>query len=819
MEARSVSQTLGVVAVASVAAGPVQAIVPQERSRKVLRSRKPLFRLLLSVAMVGPVCLCHPIASAQGSENSGWMTGSGQGPFPSAHAACTAYFYSWAGNYWQAGLSWPWYAPPSFTSPTVASCRYWAPMFTEPQAFAGAFYQGTCPAGQFPQARGGCGSVDADRNAGASCVATPNPINIGTGNKYWAEADWRSQGASRFAFQRYYNAQIVRDVIALAANWTHTYTRWIEPIGSTQAFIYRPNGRRLTATLTDATVVNGRQRWATNPVASEQLVKTLDAGNTAIGWELRDPARGEIESYDVIGRLRTIQSPSGYTQTVVFSDGTAGPNGGFVLDASGNPTAAVLPAGLLIRIADSYNRALRFGYDRQSRMTQLVDLQGNAYRYSFDLQRNLTSVAYPDARSRSYLYNETSNIGTTSLPNALTGVIDERGHRLSTHRFDSQGRATSSKWWTDASQSLAVQSFNLDFASSPNTTVTDALGATRTYSFSNIAGLVRLTSQSQPGGAGCGPSSAALSYDANGNVSSRTDFNGSKVCYATDLSRNLETRRVEGVAAGADCATALSSPPTGSRVISTQWHPDWRLETRSAEPNRITTIVYNGQGASCAPSTVLVDGKPPAVVCSRSEQATTDATGALGFGAGLTGTARTWTYTYTTYGRVLTATDPNGKTTTTTYYADDDPDLGRRGNVATLTNAANHVTRLTAYNLHGQPTQIVDPNGLVTDLTYDLRLRLTSRKVGTELTTFTYDPRGLLTNVALPDGASLTYSYDAAHRLVAIADQQGSRIDYTLDAMGNRITERATDNGGTLVRNIQRSIDALNRVQQMVGSN
>ena len=127
---------------------------------------------------------------------------------------------------------------------------------------------------------------------------------------------------------------------------------------------------------------------------------------------------------------------------------------------------------------------------------------------------------------------------------------------------------------------------------------------------------------------------------------------------------------------------------------------------------------------------MLVDGKPPAVVCSRSEQATTDATGALGFGAGLTGTARTWTYTYTTYGRVLTATDPNGKTTTTTYYPDDDPDMGRRGNVATVTNAANHVTRITAYNLHGQPTQIVDPNGLVTDLTYDLRMRLTSRKVG-----------------------------------------------------------------------------------------
>jgi YD repeat-containing protein len=221
----------------------------------------------------------------------------------------------------------------------------------------------------------------------------------------------------------------------------------------------------------------------------------------------------------------------------------------------------------------------------------------------------------------------------------------------------------------------------------------------------------------------------------------------------------------------------------------------------------------------CAPSTVLVDGKPPAVVCSRVEQATTDETGAAGFAATASGTARTWSYTYTTFGRPLTATDPNGKTTQYTYYADDDPDLGRRGNVATVTNPAGHLTRYTSYNLHGQVTQVVDPNGLTTDLAYDARLRLTSRKVGNELTSFVYDPRGLLARVSLPDGASVVYGYDAAHRLTGIEDHKGNRVVYTLDAMGNRVGEQMTDPGGALVRNIQRSIDALNRVQQQVGGN
>ncbi len=389
----------------------------------------------------------------------------------------------------------------------------------------------------------------------------------------------------------------------------------------------------------------------------------------------------------------------------------------------------------------------------------------------------------------------------------LTGITDESGQRFSTYTYSGKNAKSTER---------AGSKFRYEFTDvrPGQTTVKDPLGTLRTYTFVGVGGLNRLQWVSP----WCPTCIQYATYDTNGNQTARNDFNNKAACYVYDLSRNVETKRVEGVSGTGSCPTALTSPPTGSRVISTQWHPDWRLETRIAEPNKITTITYNGQGATCAPSTVLVDGKPPAVVCSRSEQATTDATGALGFIAGLTGTARTWTYTYTTYGRVLTATDPNGKTTATTYYPDDDPDMGRRGNVATVTNAANHVTRVTAYNLHGQPTQIVDPNGLVTDLTYDLRMRLTSRKVGSELTTFTYDPRGLLTNVALPDGASLTYTYDAAHRLIAIADHQGSRVDYTLDAMGNRISERASDNGGTLVKNIQRSIDALNRVQQVTGA-
>ena len=411
---------------------------------------------------------------------------------------------------------------------------------------------------------------------------------------------------------------------------------------------------------------------------------------------------------------------------------------------------------------------------------------------------NLTAVAFPDGRTRQFHYAESDRIvipsGSTALwtLDLLTGITDEHGRRFSYYTYNYDARVLSSEFVGGV--------FRHAFASIPGregTAVTDPLLTVRNYfTYQN-----RVSQVTQPAGAGSGPCAQDIFYDyQTGLPTEQRNFNGNLTCTRYDLVRRIPTSRLEGrtgaIAIGFCSASAFTSPPAGARVISTQWHPDWRLETRIAEPKKLTTITYNGQGATCAPSTVLVDGKPPAVVCTRTEQATTDETGAAGFAATVTGTARTWRYTYTTYGRVLTATDPNNRTTTTSYHPDNDADLGKRGNVASITNAANHTTYITDYNPHGQPTRIVDPNGVVTVLTYDPRMRLTSRAVGNEATVFGYDPVGQMTSVTLPDGARLTYTYDAAHRLTAINDHKGNRIDYTLDAMGNRITEKTKDPGG-----------------------
>lgn len=479
-------------------------------------------------------------------------------------------------------------------------------------------------------------------------------------------------------------------------------------------------------------------------------------------------------------------------------------------------------------------------------MATMTDPSGNVYRYAYDLSGNLKTVTYPDDTpadltnnpKKTYIYGsdtgELTNTATVSQPHALTGIIDENGVRFATYKYDANGKAISTE------HAGSVEKYSLSYAADGSyTDVTDPLNSVRRTHFTTILGVVKPTGSSQPAGSGCAAASSAVTYDANGNVASKTDFNAHKTCYSYDLNRNLETARVEGLLSMADCATnlATASLPANTRKISQQWHPDYRLATQTAEPKRRVIDVYNGQPdplngnaiANCAAGAPLVDGKPIAVLCKHSEQATTDATGALGFAATATGLPRTTTYTYNGFGQVVTENGPRtdvNDTVTTTYYPITDATIGNRGNIKDITNAIGQKTTYNSYDGNGRPLQITTPNGVVTTLTYTPRGWLkvlttrdaanTSTRVAT--TSYSYDNTGLLKTVTPPDTSVLTYGYDAAHRLTSITDSLGNKVTYTLDNIGNRVAEKAIDPGNVLRRNITRVYDALNRLQSVTGA-
>jgi YD repeat-containing protein len=211
----------------------------------------------------------------------------------------------------------------------------------------------------------------------------------------------------------------------------------------------------------------------------------------------------------------------------------------------------------------------------------------------------------------------------------------------------------------------------------------------------------------------------------------------------------------------------------------------WRQPSLITEPSRTTAFAYDGDtGTTCGGAT--------GSLCSKTITDTTVTPNVT----------RIWTYTYDSYGRMLTAKGPRRDVNSTTAYTYYTCTTGSQcGQLNTVTDPVGNVTTYNSYNAHGQPTQITDPNGIVTTLAYDLRLRLTDRCSngslpacsGGELTHFDYYATGLLKKVTLPDSSYILYTYDNAHRLTQISDEAGNSIQYTLDNMGNRTAEKTYD--------------------------
>jgi YD repeat-containing protein len=553
-------------------------------------------------------------------------------------------------------------------------------------------------------------------------------------------------------------------------------------------------------------------------------------------WWLTDFDEQTIEAYDSLGRLAvhsyfdgsglavTYESPSSVRPTQIQS--STGVTLSLTHNSSGVETIG-LPGGRQIRIgylpqsiptlaySEPYVSSVIFEDDtsRTFAYTAALVAPGVAVSARSLNDRLIFRAGGPPTGSEAHADHQFLLQGR--VPLNLESVFDELDRRFARFEYDEKGRATLSE------HAEGVNRYRFSHTTF-RTDVTEPLGATRSFNFQTVNGRNLLSSVYRQA-PGLPLLALQTHYDTFGNVSRTLRAqNPITNCMSSDPQIGREVARVEGLPYATTCPANLATYPPSANTIErktlTEWHTNWRLPTRIAEPKKITTIVYTGSAVNCVPSTILVGGRTPAVACSRTEQATSDESGALGFNATPVGMPRTWSYTYTTFGRVLTAADPNNKTTVFSYYPADDPDVGKRGNIATIANAANHVTQITEYSPRGQPTRIVDPNGLVTVLDYNPRMRLTSRTVGNEATVFGYDPVGQMTSVNLPDGARLTYTYDAAHRLTAINDHKGNRIDYTLDAMGNRIGEQMKDPGGVLVSNIARVIDALNRVQQVTGS-
>lgn len=643
-----------------------------------------------------------------------------------------------------------------------------------------------------PGGGSGSGSGASGNANGSSCaeaMGSPkvgDPIDAGTGSYYLQEDDYTA--SYWLTFRRFYNSSGAVAPANLGFRWRHSFDRSLRLIGTPVATIImlRPDGKQETFTKSGSA-------WATDlPV--DQLAEIRDGQGVLTGYSVFIGGSRETETYDSTGKLIQVLGQDGQGITLTYS----------------TTTSTYYPRlGLLKTVTDAKGRKLTFYYDSSARLNSITLPDNKTLNYYYvTASSNLAQVTYPDSNYRLYGFNEAAYIGQTSLPNAMTGIQDENGARYETITYDDAGRATSSTF------AGGVGATRIAYSADGSASVTYPLGNTVKIGMSSVAGLARVSSMDAPCSPDCGQRWKSRTYDSRGFPATYVDFKGvtTQVTY-DQYGLLLQTVEAVGTSDQRTTTTVWDNQlrrPLSRRVLDSQGHAV-----------ASTGWAYNTMGQVLA----YCEIDPGAV-------------SAAGYICSNTGTApegvRRTTYTYCTAvdavqcplaGLMLSATGPRtdiAQTTTYQYYLTDGTQW-QHGDLKSVTNALGQVITFAAYDKSGRPTRTVDPNGVITDLTYKSRGWLLSRTVRANangsasakdaVTQYGYSNAGNVTTVTDPDNVTATYGYDSAHRLTQIRNGNGEYVNFTLDAAGNRIKEQvANANNGVVTRSLTRSYNTLGQL-------
>jgi RHS repeat-associated protein len=324
--------------------------------------------------------------------------------------------------------------------------------------------------------------------------------------------------------------------------------------------------------------------------------------------------------------------------------------------------------------------------------------------------------------------------------------------------------------------------------------VTDPTGATRVFTLNvqqnNLVSSIR-------GGGSC-PSCGnprlgdlTFTYDANGNLATRTDSLGNTTTTTYDPVFNH----------------VLSSTDPLSNVTSFTYDAHGNQITRTDANGNTSSFTHNSYGLLTAFKDAL--GRKTAFSYDGVGDliAITDPLG------------NTNSFGYDAVSRRVQFLDPLGRKNATSYDALD--------RVVTTTNTQGNQAQFT-YDQVSNQLSATDENGQTTSYVFDAMSRLTTRtdprgKSDTrsydlngnliqfvdrrgQKSTFTYDALNRSTGQSFQDGSAFTGSYDANGRVVQVSDSAGGTFDYTYDSTGRQVS--LADQFGT----VQYAYDAAGRV-------
>jgi YD repeat-containing protein len=574
-----------------------------------------------------------------------------------------------------------------------------------------------------------------------SCT-TANPVQPGSGRKRLEHTDYAGAGAHPLTLTRHYNSRWTDGapvdgyarIPTWGGGWRHSYQALLTlgTDGTLRAF--RPDGS-MQSLLPSQTTANA---W-TAAGSRDVVTAIVDGAGQRTGFTYAAADDDSTETYDQSGKLQGIKARNGWTTTLTYSDATT-------------PVTIAPKPGLLISVKNQFGREMKFTYDSQGRIAELLPPSaisgqpaGSAnspirYRYNeaASIGTNvfaygqLTSITWQDGVVRRYHHED------ARWPHAVTGITDEAGVSRS---------------------ELAGGTERLEFAygadattGKPTTTVTDyntGTATSRSYTFTDVGGIRYPLSVSAPCDL-CGSTQQASSYDANGSPVKTIAHEGTVTFYVYDA-KGRETERAT-FPSSYQTATTRPALNAATRVVSTKWHATWMLPTQVAEPNKTTANTYNSKG----------------MLTGTSWTATTDATGAAKFSATKTGStyATGWSYSASSLATtIVTRETAAGATTaaetgrwTHTYSA-----LGDQVQVKDVT--LNKAAQFASVTATGMPLTGVAHDGRAFTLQYDVRGQVKRLQLGTYTVDYSYNQIGKLTGALANDGGSVAITYDSSGRL------------------------------------------------------
>ncbi|WP_143684771.1 DUF6531 domain-containing protein, partial [Variovorax sp. KK3] len=387
----------------------------------------------------------------------------------------------------------------------------------------------------------------AEPEAGQMCsagLAIGQPILPATGEKYRFELDYADGGPAPLSFSRIYRStwwlDASRPSVGLGQVWSHNHGAALkvtstDPAGSVT--ITSPEGYLRT-------FVRSAQSpaWsATN--SADTLVQTADGL-----WVSRRADGDQTLRFDASGKLVSSSSRNGWITTYDYDIG-----------------------GRLARVANAFGRSLRIAYNASGQLATVITADGRVIGYAYDRTGRLAGVTYPDGGTRSFVYEK------EALPQALTGIFDEGGARWGSFAYDAVGRATLTEL------SGGVNRYEVRYQAAGGVDVTDPLSTTRRFIYGTANGKLAVTGASRPSGE-FEADAASRTQDANGLITSETDFKGVVTTTTWDTARRLPLS-----------VTRAAGTPQ-AQTTTTQWHPIFSLPTLVTEAGRTVATTYDDKG-------------------------------------------------------------------------------------------------------------------------------------------------------------------------------------------------------------------------------